>query len=125
VNDPLSVIFAVLFPVLLVGWLVLLALLWQVGGGRLPRIVPRPEPRHEPVSVEGHIVDDVWMVSVWLVATGLLLGLGFVAAFVAVHTLLFTLGPDAAMAGLVTSGVFLAAIPVGVAVVVRRQARQR
>jgi hypothetical protein len=77
------------------------------------------------VSVEGHIVDDVWMVSVWLVATGLLLGLGFVAAFVAVHTLLFALGPDAAMAGLVVSGVFLAAIPVGVAFVVRRQARHR
>lgn len=120
-NDPLSVIFAVLFPVLLVGELVLLALLWRAGGGRLPRVAPR----HEPATVEGRVVDDVWLVSVWLVATGLLMGLGFVAAFVAVHALLFTLGTEAAMVGLFVCGALLAAIPIVVALMVRRQARHR
>lgn len=118
-NDPALVIFAVLFPVLVVGEIVLIGLLWRTGGGRLPRVQPGPD-RSKP---EDQIASDVWLVSVWLIATALALGLGFVAVFVAVHVLLFAIGTEAAMVGLIGSVVFLAAIPVVVALVVHRRAR--
>lgn len=122
-DDLALVIFAVLFPVLLVGELVLLVVLWRSGGGRMPRITPTLEGHgHGP---RDQVTSDVWLVSVWLVATGLAMGLGFVAAFVAVHVLLFTLGTEVATLGLLVSAAFLAAIPVGVALVMRRRARRR
>ena len=125
-NDPALVIFAVLFPVLLVGEIVLVALLWRTGGGRLPRLA---SPR-EGVSADGGPapegrVSEVWLVTVWAVSTGLAMGMGFVATFVAVHVLLFTLGTQAAMVGLVFSALFLGAIPVAVAIVVHRRSRSR
>jgi len=119
-NDPAMVIFSVLFPVLLVGEIVLLALLWRTGGGRLPRVA---RPEHQ--GTEGQLANDVWLVSVWLISTALALGLGFVAVFVAVHVLLFSIGTEAAMVGLVVSAVFLATIPVVVALVIHRRARRR
>jgi hypothetical protein len=123
-NDPALVIFAVLFPVLLVGEIVLVVLLWRTGGGRLPRLSsPRegaaPNGAGEP---EGK-VSEVWLVTVWAISTGLAMGMGFVATFVAVHVVLFTLGTEAAMVGLVVSAVFLGAIPVAVAFVVHRRSR--
>lgn len=125
-NDPAMVIFAVLFPVLLVGEIVLVALLWRTGGGRLPRLASpgrsaAPDGRAAP---DGK-VSEVWLVTVWAVSTGLAMAMGFVATFVAVHVLLFTLGTEAAMVGLVVSAVFLGAIPVAVAFVVHRRSRSR
>jgi hypothetical protein len=125
-NDPAMVIFAVLFPVLLVGEIVLVALLWRTGGGRLPRLAsPRegaaPTGPGEPESK----VSEVWLVTVWAISTGLAMAMGFVATFVAVHVLLFTFGTEAAMVGLVVSAVFLGAIPVVVALVVHRRSRSR
>jgi hypothetical protein len=120
-NDMVLVVFAVLFPVLLIGELVLLVLLWRSGGGRLPRIVQPPEA----AGPRDQVANDVWMVSVWLIATGLAMTLGFVAAFVAVHVLLFTVGTEAAMVGLIVSAIFLAAIPVAVALLMRRRGRGR
>jgi hypothetical protein len=125
-NDPAMVIFAVLFPVLLVGEIVLVALLWRTGGGRLPRLASpgrgaAPDGR---VAPDGK-VSEVWLVTVWAVSTGLAMAMGFVATFVAVHVLLFTLGTEAAMVGLVVSAVFLGAIPVAVAFVVHRRSSSR
>jgi hypothetical protein len=125
-NDPALVIFAVLFPVLLVGEIVLLALLWRTGGGRLPRIAtPRESGVSERSSHEGKVASEVWLVTVWAVSTGLAMGMGFVATFVAVHVLLFTLGTQAAMVGLVISAIFLGAIPIVVALVIHRRALPR
>jgi hypothetical protein len=125
-NDPALVIFAVLFPVLLVGEIVLLALLWRTGGGRLPRLAsPRESAETGGAGHEGKVASEVWLVTVWAVSTGLAMAMGFVATFVAVHVLLFTLGTEAAMVGLVISAIFLGAIPVVVAFVVHRRAQPR
>jgi len=120
-DDRLMVIFAVLFPVLLLGEVVLLVVLWRSGGGRLPRIAG-PGDVHGPAD---HVASEVGMVSAWLISSGLAMGLGFVASFVAVHVLLFSFGPEVAMLGLVASAILLGATPVVVAVMLRRQARRR
>ena len=130
VNDPALVIFAVLFPVLLVGEIVLLALVWRTGGGRLPRPTSHGEgtptsTAAEHAAPDNKVASDVWLVTVWAVSTGLAMAMAFVATFVAVHVLLFTLGTQAAMVGLVISAVFLGAIPIVVAFVVHRRARSR
>jgi hypothetical protein len=125
-NDPVLVIFAVLFPVLLVGEIVLVALLWRTGGGRLPRLAaPRESAGRENAAPESKVASEVWLVTVWAVSTGLAMGMGFVATFVAVHVILFTLGTEAAMVGLIVSAIFLGAIPVAVAFVVHRRSRSR
>jgi hypothetical protein len=130
-SDPAMVIFAVLFPVLLVGEIVLLALLWRTGGGRLPRLAaPREETPPPGLATgqpapDGKVASEVWLVTVWAVSTGLAMGMAFVATFVAVHVLLFTLGTEAAMVGLVISALFLGTIPIVVAFVVHRRARLR
>lgn len=125
-NDPALVIFAVLFPVLLVGEIVLLALLWRTGGGRLPRLgSPQEGGTTERAAHESKVAGEVWLVTVWAVSTGLAMGMGFVATFVAVHVLLFTLGTQAAMVGLIVSAIFLGAIPVVVAFLVHRRSQPR
>ena len=124
-NDPAMVIFAVLFPVLLVGEIVLVTLLWRTGGGRLPRLGSPREGVTAPGTAPDGKVSEVWLVTVWAVSTGLAMGMGFVATFVAVHVLLFTLGTEAAMVGLVVSAIFLGAIPVAVAFLVHRRSRSR
>ena len=124
-NDPAMVIFAVLFPVLLVGEIVLVTLLWRTGGGRLPRLGSSREGVAASGTAPDGKVSEVWLVTVWAVSTGLAMGMGFVATFVAVHVLLFTLGTEAAMVGLVVSAIFLGAIPVAVAFLVHRRSRSR
>lgn len=125
-NDPAMVIFAVLFPVLLVGEIVLVVLLWHTGGGRLPRLgSPREGTAGDGSGAPGGKVGEVWLVTIWALSTGLAMGMGFVATFVAVHVILFTLGTQAAMVGLVISAIFLGAIPVVVALVVYRRSRSR
>lgn len=120
-DDLLMVIFAVLFPVLLLGEVVLLVVLWRSGGGRLPRIAG-PGEAQGPVD---HVANEVGLVSAWLISSGLAMGLGFVASFVAVHVLLFSFGTEVAMLGLITCAVLLGATPVVVALLLRRQARRR
>ena len=120
-DDLLMVIFAVLFPVLLLGEVVLLVVLWRSGGGRLPRIAG-PSEAHGPVD---HVANELGLVSAWLISSGLAMGLGFVASFVAIHVLLFSFGTEVAMLGLIASAVLLGATPVVVALLLRRQARRR
>jgi hypothetical protein len=120
-GDFALVIFAVLFPVLLVGELALLALLWRSGGGRLPRIIEDKAV----VSPSDQVASEVWSVSLWLVASAATMSLVFVGAFVAVHILLFTLGTEVAFVGLISSAILLAAIPVGLGLLMRRRARNQ
>lgn len=125
-DDLLLVIFAVLFPVLLLGEVVLLLVLWRSGGGRLPRLAG-PSETHGAAAhgTADHVANEVGLVSAWLISSGLAMGLGFVASFVAVHVLLFSFGTEVAMLGLIVSAVLLAATPVVVALMLRRQARRR
>ena len=120
-DDLLMVIFAVLFPVLLLAEVVLLVVVWRSGGGRLPRIAAPGEA----VTPSDRVANDLGLVSSWLISSGLAMGLGFVASFIAVHVLLFSFGPEVAMVGLILSGVLLVATPVVVALMLRRQARRR
>jgi hypothetical protein len=120
-GDFALVIFAVLFPVLLVGELALLAVLWRSGGGRLPRIV---EEQAVPAPAD-QVANEVWSVSLWLVATAATMSLAFVAAFIAVHVLLFTFGTEVAFIGLISSAIVLAAIPVVIGLVMRRRTHSR
>ena len=119
-DDLLLVIFAVLFPVLLLGEVVLLVMVWRSGGGRLPRIAPT-----EVRTTTDHVASDLSLVSAWLISSGLAMGVGFVASFIAVHVLLFSFGTEVAFIGLVISVVLLAATPVVVGLLVRRQAHRR
>lgn len=119
-DDLLLVIFAVLFPVLLLAEVVLLVIVWRSGGGRLPRIAGPGDA----MTPRGHVANDLGLVSTWLISSGLAMGLGFVASFVAVHVLLFSFGPEIAMLGLIVSGVLLAVTPIVVALLLRRQARR-
>jgi len=62
------------------------------------------------------------LIAPWLALTLLTMGVEFIALFIFTYGLLFTLGPGAATAGVVISGVILAATPVAWALVLRRRA---
>lgn len=124
-DDLLLVIFAVLFPVLLLGEVVLLVVLWRSGGGRLPRMAGPTDAHGTAHPTADHVASEVGLVSAWLISSGLAMGLGFVASFVAVHVLLFSFGTEVAMLGLIVSAVLLAATPIVVALMLRRQARRQ
>ncbi len=91
--------FLLILPLLLVGEAVLAAVIWGAAGGTGGR----------------------WaQVAAWLGLTTLTVWFGSAIAFVAVHGLLFFVGPTAAMAGLVATTVFMLTMPIGWALVVRR-----
>jgi hypothetical protein len=119
-NDPLRVMFAIMFPILLVAELVLVVAVWRVGQGRLPTVVVR----HGPIDRRGRVLNDVWLFSIWLLVSGTLVGLGLSAAFVAVHALLFTFGGGVAMAGLIVSLLAALAVPVVLGLLLWRHVRQ-
>ena len=60
-------------------------------------------------------------VATWLVLTALTMACGFMAAFVAVHALLFTLGRGAALVGLIASAAILTYVPVACGRVIRHR----
>jgi hypothetical protein len=65
------------------------------------------------------------LVGTWLVLTVLSMGCVFIVAFVASYGLLFAFGIGAAWAGVIVSGVVIAATPVVWALILRRRARRR
>jgi hypothetical protein len=62
-------------------------------------------------------------IAAWLGLVTLTLGVGWVAAFVLLHVLLFTLGTWAAIAGALVTNVLMVLMPFGWAVIVRRRGR--
>jgi uncharacterized membrane protein YjgN (DUF898 family) len=62
-------------------------------------------------------------VATWLVLTALTIACGFLVAFVGVHAILFMLGREAALVGLIVSGLCLAYVPVACGRVIRHRAR--
>jgi hypothetical protein len=93
--DTLSVVLAGVL------WLLLLAVALQQG---------------RPATASGQL-------AAWLVLTAVMLAGGFLVAFFAVHVLLFTLGRETALVGLIVSGIVLAFIPVVCGRVIRHRMR--
>jgi hypothetical protein len=120
-DDLLLVIFAVFFPVLLLGEVVLLVVLW-----RSREASPRPGLRApQPPTHADQVAGEVGLVSTWLISSGVAMAIAFIAAFVAVHVVLFSFGTTLAMLGLILSVAVLGAIPVVMAFVLRRRAHHR
>jgi hypothetical protein len=93
--DGLTVLLAVLL------WLLLLAVALQQG---------------RPSGASGQV-------ATWLLLTALTLAFGSLVAWFAVYGLLFSLGREAALVGLVVSGVLLALAPLAWGRVIRHRAR--
>ncbi len=91
--------FLVILPFLLVGEAVIAAVIWGAAGGK----------------------GGAWArLAVWLGLTTLTVWFGSAVAFVAVHALLFFVGPTAAILGLVATTIFMLTMPIGWALVIRR-----
>jgi drug/metabolite transporter (DMT)-like permease len=84
---------------------------------------------------EGVIAAAVWFVfggkgsrgakiTAWIGLTTLTLWCGSAIAFVALHALLFSIGRDAAMVGLILTTIFMVTMPFGWALVIRHRARK-
>ena len=115
----IGTLFTVLLPLLLIGEAVLGLLLWRVSGH------PMPAALHRPIAEgAGHLGAEVRLVGAWLAVTAATMWVGFLAAFVGVHLVLFTIGETAALACLIGSAVVLGAVPVVWAFVLFRRARR-
>jgi len=87
-------------PFILIGVAALGAIVWFVAGDR----------------------GGIWAkLTAWLGFVTLTLWIGSAIAFVALHGLLFLVGPDAALAGLLATTIFMALMPFGWAFVVARR----
>lgn len=86
------------------------------------------------ILVEGIIGLVIWLalgarggrgarIAAWVGLVTLTLWCGSAAAFVILHLLLFSLGPEAAVAGAVVTTAFMVLMPFGWAYVVRRHGR--
>jgi hypothetical protein len=118
-DNGIGVAFTVLLPLLLIGEAVLAFVAWRFTGHRTPEVL-----RH-PMGGPGGRPSEVRAIGMWLGLTVVSLWLGFLAAFVGVHALLFTFGTGPAFVGLIVSAIALAAVPLAWGVVIARQARQR
>jgi hypothetical protein len=114
---------AVVLPLVLVGEALVAGLVLTVGGWQPPRFLTFPRSTRGP----GRAVrwaEAVALAGAWLALTVISLWCGYAVTFMAVHTLLFALGPVAAWIGLLAGMAALVAIPFAWGVVIRRQARR-
>jgi hypothetical protein len=118
-DNGIGVAFTVLLPLLLIGEAVLAFVAWRLTGHRTPQLLRRPVGGQESRPSEARAI------GMWLGLTVVTLWIGFLAAFVGVHALLFTFGSGPAFVGLIVSAVLLAAVPLVWGLVITRQARQR
>jgi hypothetical protein len=115
----IGTLFTVLLPLLLIGEAVVGLLLWRVSGHPMPAALRRPV-----TAGAGHVGTDLRLVGTWLAATAATLWVGFLAAFVGVHVLLFTIGQPAALVGLIASVALLGSVPIVWAFVLFRRSRR-
>jgi len=111
---------AVVLPLVLLGEVVVAALVLGLGGWQPPRFLAFPRT----AGRRSRIAEAIGLAGAWLALTVVSLWAGYVVSFMAVHALLFTLGPAVALIGLVVSVALLAAIPVAWGVFIRREARR-
>ena len=118
-QEPLQVVFALTFPILL-GVLILLAIVvWRGSGLEAPDVLAAPSQR----SRGGRLLGDLRIVTMWLLLTAATVVATFIVGFALVHALLFTFGQGVATAALIGSGVVMAAVPVVWGLVIRRHVR--
>jgi UPF0716 family protein affecting phage T7 exclusion len=115
----IGTLFAVLLPLLLIAEALVGVMLWRVSGH------PMPDTLRRPLTAAGsHLGAEVRLVATWVAATAATLWVGFLAAFVGVHLLLFTIGQGAALVGLIASVAILGAMPIVWAFVLFRRSRR-
>lgn len=103
--DATSALVLVVLPFLLLGCAVAAVLAWRRDGGVLRRLGGgRP-------GVLPKLLGIVALVGVWLLLTVVSLWCAFLLAFIAVHLLLFWVGPVGAWVGLIAAGALLVYIP--------------
>jgi hypothetical protein len=119
--ERLSALLAVLLPVLLVVDGVLAVVLWRWNGWDGPGLLPS----RWGGGRRGKLAGEARVAGTWLLLTAVVLWVIFLAAFMIVHTILFTFGTGAAFLGLVASSVLLIATPFATGMVIRRRAHRR
>lgn len=119
--ERLSALLAVLLPVLLVVEGVLAVVLWRWNGWDGPNLLPA----RWRGGRRGKLVGEARVAGTWLLLTGIVLWVIFLAAFMIVHTVLFTLGTGAAFIGLVVCSALLLATPFATGMLIRRRAHHR
>jgi hypothetical protein len=118
-NDPLQVVFALTFPILL-GIAALLAIvIWHESGLQAPDVLAAPSERGRG----GRLLGDLRIVTVWLVLTAVTLFVAFIVGFAIVHLALFAFGQGVAMVALIASGIVLGLVPLAWGLVIRRHVR--
>lgn len=118
-DDPLQVVFALTFPVLIGAAIVVAILLWRGSGLRAPDVLAAPV-QDDPGR---HLLGDVRIVTVWLLLSAVsVVGL-FIVGFAFVHALLFAFGTSVASVAAVVGVAALVAVPVALGLVIRRHLR--
>jgi hypothetical protein len=118
-DDPVQVVFALTFPVLL-GVAVLLAIIvWRGSGLEAPDVLAAPSSQ----ARGGRLLGDLRIVTMWLLLTGVTLLAVFVVGFALIHALLFTFGRGAATIALIAGAVGLGFVPLAWGLVIRRHVR--
>lgn len=118
-EQPLQVVFALTFPILLGVAILLAIILWRESGIQAPDVLAPPRPQ----ARGGRLLGDLRIVAVWVLLTGATVVALFIVDFALVHALLFTFGQGVAGAALIGSGVVMAAVPVVWGLVIRRHLR--
>jgi len=118
-EQPLQVVFALTFPILLGVAILLAIILWRESGIQAPDVLAPPRPQ----ARGGRLLGDLRIVVVWVLLTGATVVALFIVDFALVHALLFTFGQGVASAALIGSGVVMAAVPVAWGLVIRRHLR--
>ncbi len=118
-NDPLQVVFALTFPVLIGITIVVAIALWRSTGLPAPDVLAAPAPQ----ARGGRLLGDLRLVTVWLLLSAVTLLGAFIIGFALVHALLFAFGTSVASLALVGGTVLLVAVPIGWGLVIRRHVR--
>ncbi|NJD28091.1 MAG: hypothetical protein FIA92_07320 [Chloroflexi bacterium] len=118
-NDPLLVVFALTFPVLLGVTILLAIVVWRGSGLEAPDVLAPPRAQ----ARGGRLLGDLRIVTVWLLLTAVTVVGAFIVGFALVHALLFAFGQGVATVALVGSGIVLAAVPVAWGLVIRHHLR--
>jgi hypothetical protein len=116
-NDPLQVVFALTFPILVGAVLVVAIVLWRSTGLRAPDVLAAPTPSG------GRLIGDLRIVTIWLLLSAVTLLVAFAIGFAIVHAVLFAFGTGVASLALAGGIVLLVVVPVGWALVIRRHLR--
>ncbi len=118
-NDPIQVVFALTFPVLLGVTILVAIVIWRESGLKAPDVLAAPSER----APGGRLLGDLRIVTMWLVLTLATLVVAFIVGFALVHALLFAFGQGVATIALIGSAVVLGIVPLAWGLLIRRHMR--